>query len=121
MSKSQGEIDWILRDAFKKPMGPCIVSPRGGIPRVIEGHRGSLYEAQEEAIRYGWLCLKRDFTGKPSFWNLEQFHREIILLGFYPNAGDSLYCKPNRRLLRDFLSLSLYDAQEKAKLNEEFF
>src|ERR1044072_9097009 len=86
-------------------MGPCIVSPRGGIPRVIEGHRGSLYEAQEEAIGYGWLCVKRDFTGKPSFWNLEQFHREIILSGFYPNAGDSLYWKPNRRLFQSFPGL----------------
>ena len=24
-------------DAFKKPVGPCIVSPRGGYPRDIEG------------------------------------------------------------------------------------
>ena len=56
MSKSRGEID-LIWDAFKKPMGPCIVSPRGGIPRVIEGHRGSLCEAQEEAIGYGWLCF----------------------------------------------------------------
>ena len=65
--------------------------------------------------------FKRDFTEKPSFWNLEQFHREIVLYGFYPNVGDSLYWKPNRRLLRDFLVSFLYDAQEKAKLNEEFF
>src|ERR1051325_6210231 len=62
--------------------------------------------------------FKRDFTGKPSFWNFEQFHREIILSWFYPSAGDSLYWKPNRRLLRDFQISLLFDAQEKAKLNE---
>ena len=72
-----------LGDAFKKPMGPCIVSPRGGISRVIEGHRGSLYEAQEEAIGYGWLCFERDFTEKSSFSEIRAISpRNFTLWGF---------------------------------------
>ena len=51
-----------MGDAFKKPMGPCIKPKR----RLSEGHRGSLYEAQEEAW-FGWFEL------------LEWFHRETIL------------------------------------------
>src|ERR1043165_4102745 len=104
-----------LRGCFLKAHGSLYCKPKR---RHSEGHRGSLYEAQEEAIGYGWFCFKRDFTGKPSFWNLEQFHREIILSGFYPSAGDSLYWKPNRRLLRDFQVFFLFNAQDKTKLNE---
>src|ERR1051325_4374915 len=98
--------------------GPCIVSPRGGIPRVIEG---PCMKIKRKLLGMAGFVLKGISPGNHPFGNLEQFHREIILSGFYPSVGDSLYWKPNRRLLRDFLSLSLYDAQEKAKLNEEFF
>src|ERR1044072_6634757 len=68
-------------DAFKKPMGPCIVSPRGGIPRVIEGNRGSLYEAQEAAIGYGWLCVKRDFPAITCLRNMTNFTGKCYSLG----------------------------------------
>ena len=40
-----------LGETSKKPVGPCILSPRGGYPRDIEGHRGSsrvLVLAQEK-------------------------------------------------------------------------
>ena len=40
-------------ETSKKPVGPCILNPRGGYPRDIEGHRGSsrvLVIAQEKAM-----------------------------------------------------------------------
>ena len=43
----------LFGDAFKKPVGPCIKTKR----RLSEGHRGSLYEAQEEAW-YGWFGFR---------------------------------------------------------------
>src|ERR1051325_2587271 len=67
------------------------------------------------------FVLKGISPGNHPFGNKSNFTGKLYSQGFYPSAGDSLYWKPNRRLLRDFLSLSLYDAQEKAKLNEEFF
>ena len=63
-------------------MGPCIVSQRGGIPRVIEGHRGSsrvLVWSSRGSYRV-WLAL---------FW--KGFHREIILFRNKSNFTGKFY------------------------------
>ena len=64
-------------DAFKKPVGPCILSPRGGYPRDIEGPcilnpRGGYPRDIEgpcmkpkRRLRYDWLEFESGFTGKP--------------------------------------------------------
>ena len=70
MSKSQGEIDWIKGMLLRSPWVLVLLAQEEafrGSSRVIEGHRGSLYKAQEEARGYGWLCFERDFTEKSSF------------------------------------------------------
>src|ERR1051325_522420 len=138
MSKSQGEIDWIKGMFLRSPWVLVLLAQEEafrGSSRVIKGHRGSLYKAQEEAIGYGWLCVKRDFTEKPSFSEIRAISpRNFTLWGFErdftgkPSFQGSILARvilcigsPIGGCLRDFLSLSLYDAQEKAKLNEEFF
>ena len=67
-------------DTFKKPVGPCIVSPRGGIPRVIEGPcivspregiprviEGPCMKLKRKLQGMVGFGFKRGFTGKPSF------------------------------------------------------
>ena len=49
-------------ETSKKPVGPCILSPSGGYPRDIKGHRGSsrvLVLAQEKAMWVTYFVSKQ--------------------------------------------------------------
>ena len=61
---------------FKKPVGPCIFSPRGGYPRDIEGPCYSTREAM-------WVHLVLFLSN-----GVRSFHRGSMLLGWMcPNFG----------------------------------
>src|ERR1043165_2650007 len=98
---------------------PCIVSPRGGIPRVIEGPCMKLKGSYRVWLA---LALKGISPGNHPFGIKSNFTGKLYSLGSILAWVILCIGSPIRGCFKRFSwSLSLYNAQEKAKLNEEFF